>query len=54
MVRKDFYLGPAELEKNEKSKIRWGGICAPRAQHGRLPIIFILYRSSGFFNYKSE
>ncbi len=24
--------------KNEKSKIRgWGGICAPRAQHGREP-----------------
>ena len=26
-----------ELEKNEKSKIRGGDICAPRAQHGRVP-----------------
>ena len=31
-----------ELEKNEKSKIRGGGgICAPRAQHGRVPMILI-------------
>ena len=26
-------------EKNEKSKIRGEGICSPRAQHGRVPIV---------------
>ncbi len=31
-----------EFEKNEKSKIREGVLCAPRAQHGRVPVISVL------------
>ena len=34
-----------ELEKKEKSKIRGGGICAPRAKQGTVSI---------FFKYKEE
>ena len=31
-----------ELEKSEESKIKGGGICAPRAQHGRVPTILFI------------
>ena len=38
-VMKEVYLGPrrARIRKNEKLKIRGGGICAPRAKHGIVP-----------------
>ncbi len=39
-VRKGVSYAPQGLEleeKNEKSKIRGGSICAPRAKHGIVP-----------------
>ncbi len=43
MVRKEVWLGPrrvrARIRRKTKIKKRrgWRGICAPRAQHGRVP-----------------